>query len=135
MQLPTTGLVYIKDQLLLLAFSANKQCFYLPGGKVDKSETPVQALCREIKEELNVILTADDLQYYTHIAAPAFGEAAGVVMEQDCFLVKKEIQPLASAEIQELRYFTLAAYRQLPRTAPGVIMLLEQLTAEGKIRK
>lgn len=32
----------------------NKQCFYLPGGKVDAAETAKQFLTREIEEELNV---------------------------------------------------------------------------------
>jgi hypothetical protein len=31
--LPCSGLLHIKDRKLLLAFSRNKQCFYLPGGK------------------------------------------------------------------------------------------------------
>ena len=44
----------IKDKKLLLAFSKNKQCFYLPGGKIDTGETAKQALCREIGEELNI---------------------------------------------------------------------------------
>jgi len=133
MQLHTVGLVHIAHQQVLLAFSANKQCFYLPGGKIDKNETAVQALCREIEEELQVSLTADDLVYYTHISAPAFGEAAGITMEQECYLIKKDIHPLASAEIEELRYFSLASYLQMPRTAPGVVLLLQLLTAEGKI--
>ena len=57
MQLHTAGLIAIKDKKLLLAFSKNKQCFYLPGGKVDDTETAKQALCREIEEELNVHIT------------------------------------------------------------------------------
>jgi hypothetical protein len=33
MQLQTAGLVVIKNRKLLLAFSKNKQAFYLPGAK------------------------------------------------------------------------------------------------------
>lgn len=131
MQLRTAGLLCIKNKKLLLAFSKNKQCFYLPGGKIDAAETAKQALCREVKEELNAEITETALAYYTHISAPAFGEADGMVMEQDCFLLLRDIQPQAAAEIGELRYFSLAGYMLEARQAPGAVMILQQLTAEG----
>ncbi|MFT3935635.1 MAG: NUDIX domain-containing protein [Chitinophagaceae bacterium] len=133
MQLFTAGLLVIKEKKLLLAFSKNKQCFYLPGGKVEKGETAQAALCREIEEELGVQLLETDLQYHTHISAPAYGEANGIIMEQDCFLVLKEITPSAAAEIGELRYFSLNEYLMQTNTAPGAIMILEELKAAGLI--
>ena len=133
MQLTTAGLLAIKDRKLLLAFSNNKKCFYLPGGKIDDHETAVQALCREIEEELNVPLQESDLHYYTHITAPAYGEMNGTIMEQDCFLVKKPVTPLASAEISELRYFTLKEYLAEPQTAPGAVRVLEKLKEDNLI--
>jgi len=105
MHLPTAGLLVIENRKLLLAYSKNKKCFYLPGGKIDKSETAIQALCREIEEELNLSLHENELSYYTHITAPAYGENNGVIMEQDCFLLNKPVEPIASAEIGELKYF------------------------------
>jgi 8-oxo-dGTP pyrophosphatase MutT (NUDIX family) len=127
MHLPTAGLLIIKDRKLLLAYSKNKNCFYLPGGKVDAHETAAQALCREIKEELNVPLRESDLKYYTHITAPAYGEINGTIMEQDCFLINESVEPIASAEIGELRYFTLSEYLSQTQTAPGAIKVLEIL--------
>ena len=88
------GLLLIKDRKLLLAFSRNKQCFYLPGGKIDAGETAAQALCREIREELNIPIDEKELRFYTHITAPAYGEEKGVVMEQDCFILDKEVHPV-----------------------------------------
>lgn len=134
MQLATAGLLVINDRKLLLAWSRNKQCFYLPGGKVDMGETPVEALCREIAEELNTRLLPEDLAYYTHISAPAYGENTGVIMEQDCYLLKKPISPTASAEIGELRYFSLPDYLLETNQAPGAVMILEQLTREGLLQ-
>ena len=133
MKMHTAGLLVIKDKKLLFAFSNNKQCFYLPGGKIEPAETAQQALCREIAEEMHVQLAETDLEYYTHITAPAFGESAGVVMEQDCFLLKKEIAPRAAAEIGALRYFTLKEYALQARQAPGAVQVLRQLTAAGLI--
>ncbi|PSL35042.1 NUDIX domain-containing protein [Chitinophaga ginsengisoli] len=68
--LKTVGLLSVQQRKLLLAYSRNKQCFYLPGGKVDAGESERQALCREIAEELNVSITEQELVYYTHVTAP-----------------------------------------------------------------
>ena len=133
MKLPTAGLLVVRDRKLLLAFSRNKQCFYLPGGKVEGNETAASALCREIAEEMNLHLQESDLSYYTHITAHAYGEDEGVVMEQDCFFVRGEVSPQPGAEIGELRYFTLAEYLLQERRAPGAILILQKLNEEDLI--
>jgi len=132
-KLRTAGLLVIKNNKLLLAYSRNKQCFYLPGGKALNGETAEEALCREIAEELNVQLAETELEYYAHISAPAYGEEIGMIMEQDCFLIAHEIHPVAAAEIAELRYFSLQEYLRQPNTAPGAVMILQQLTAAGLV--
>jgi 8-oxo-dGTP pyrophosphatase MutT (NUDIX family) len=131
--LVTVGLLAIRERKLLLAFSNNKQCFYLPGGKIDAGETPELALCREIAEELNIQLSPDDLAYYTHISAPAYGERNGIIMEQDCYFVHHDIKPTPSAEIGKVAYFTLADYLQETNQAPGAVMILEKLKEEKLI--
>lgn len=117
----------------MLAYSKNKKCFYLPGGKIDKDETSIECLCREIEEELNISLTGNDLSYYTHITAPAYGENNGVIMEQDCFLLNKTVEPVASAEIGDIKYFSLEEYLLEPNTAPGAIKVLETLKEDKLI--
>ncbi len=131
--LPCAGLLYIENRKLLLAYSSKKQCFYLPGGKIDANETAAGALCREVLEEMNVEICEADLEYYTHITAPAYGEKEGVIMEQDCFMLYKKINPSASAEVEQLQYFSVAAYKIQPNQAPGAIMILEQLQKAGLI--
>ncbi|MFI5187696.1 MAG: NUDIX domain-containing protein [Chitinophagales bacterium] len=133
MKLPTAGLLIIQNRKLLLAYSRNKQCFYLPGGKMNSGETAIKALCREIAEEMNVTVEERELKYHTHISAPAYGEENGIIMEQDCFLLDRDISPQASAEIGELKYFALNDYLSEMNKAPGAIMILEQLKNEGRI--
>jgi 8-oxo-dGTP pyrophosphatase MutT (NUDIX family) len=116
-----------------VAFSKNKQCFYLPGGKNDNDETACQALCREIKEELNITLHENELSYYTHITAPAYGENKDVIMEQDCFYLNETKEPTPSAEISEVKYFSLEEYLLQTNIAPGVVMILVRLKEDGLI--
>lgn len=130
--LPCAGLIAIHDRKLLLAFSNNKQAWYLPGGKINKDETPIAALQREIAEELNLRLSSDNLEWYTHIIAPAFGEDS-LEMHQDCFRCLIPIQPLASAEIGDLRYFSRTDYAWEPMQVPGVLIAFEQLEKDGLI--
>ena len=129
----TAGLLLIKNRQLLLAFSTNKQCFYLPGGKLNPGETAPQALCREVEEELHLSITVSELIYYTHISAAAFREAEGIMMEQDCYMLNRAVTPRASAEISAIQYFTLSAYLRQPQQAPGAVMILQQLAAAGLV--
>jgi 8-oxo-dGTP pyrophosphatase MutT (NUDIX family) len=133
MQLATAGLLIIKERKLLLAFSINKACFYLPGGKIDTGETAEEGLCREIEEELNVQLHPRELSYYCHITAPAYGETKGIIMEQDCFFINKIINPVAAAEIGDLKYFSRDEYLQQENKAPGAIMILEKLKKDNLV--
>ena len=66
----TAGLLVIKQNKFLLAYSNNKQAWYLPGGKIDKNETADEALIHEIKEELNIELKESGLKFYAHFTAP-----------------------------------------------------------------
>ncbi len=133
MQVKTAGLLVVKNRKLLLAFSNNKQCYYLPGGKLDAGEDSVQALCREIEEELAVRLKKEELKYYTHISAAAYGEPAGTIMEQDCYFAMNNINPVAAAEIGGLQYFSLDEYKREAKQAPGAVMILEQLQRDNYI--
>jgi len=133
MKLPTAGLLIIEERKLLLAYSRNKQCFYLPGGKIDTGETVAKALCREIAEEMNVTISEYELNFYTHISAPAYGEENGIIMEQDCFFLHRNIIPQPSAEIGELKYFSLIEYLSEINRAPGAVMILQRLKNEGLI--
>ena len=127
MKLKTAGLLLIKERKLLMAYSSNKACFYLPGGKINHGESVQEGLCREILEELNLPLLPQDLHYFCHITAPAYGEKDGIIMEQDCFFAETKYQPVARAEINLLQYFTLNEYLGLENQAPGAISILKIL--------
>ncbi|MBS1579162.1 MAG: NUDIX domain-containing protein [Bacteroidetes bacterium] len=129
--LHTSGLVLINKNKVLLALSKNKNAFYLPGGKVNKNENAKQALIREIEEELSCVLKDDRLKFYKHITAPAFGENANIIMEQDCFFYNEELNIVPSAEIEKTEWFSKAEYLLQKNIAPGVIKLFELLEEDG----
>ena len=54
-------------------------------------------------------------------------------MEQACFFLHRDIAPQASAEIGELKYFSLNDYLSEINRAPGAVMILEQLQRDGFI--
>jgi 8-oxo-dGTP pyrophosphatase MutT (NUDIX family) len=129
-QLPTAGLLVVKNNKLLLTYSKNKKAWYLPGGKLDEGETSKIALIREIKEELSLDLQDDKLSFYCHITAQAYGED-NLLMEQDCFLydLQEVIQP--TNEIEAVKYFDYNEYLEEEIQVEGVVMVFEELI-QGK---
>lgn len=127
----TSGLLVIRDNKLLLAYSNNKKAWYLPGGKVDAGETSVQALQREIQEELNLTLDITALQYYCHITAPAFGEQNNIIMEQDCYLYELQQDITPGNEIGGIQYFDYHTYLLEPAQVVGVLEVFKKLQADN----
>ena len=125
--LPTAGLVVVKGDKLLLAYSKNKKAWYLPGGKIDDGESSLETLQREIFEELNIVLNAEQLKYYFHITSPAYGEEPPIIMEQDCFIyqLNEKIEP--KNEIGEVRFFDIKMYQSEPAQVPGVLLVFDKL--------
>ncbi|WP_422798769.1 NUDIX hydrolase [Sphingobacterium sp. Mn56C] len=132
--LKTAGLVVVAANKLLLAFSKNKQAWYLPGGKIDAGEDALQALQREVLEELNLVLDPGKINYYCHITAPAFGEAPDLIMEQDCFRydLREDITP--GNEIDEVKYFTYQEYLLEEYQVVGVLQVFDILVKDGSLR-
>lgn len=133
MKLLTAGLIVTKNNQLLLAYSSNKNAWYLPGGKVDKGETTKEALIREIREELNIDLQPDKIENYKHISAPAYGESPELIMEQDTFRYNLTEEILPSHEITAVKFFDLGIYKQEPAQVSGVLKVFALLKEDGII--
>jgi 8-oxo-dGTP pyrophosphatase MutT (NUDIX family) len=59
----TAGLVVVQERKLPLAFSRNKQAWYLPGGKKEPGENDQQTLVREVQEELGMVFQPEELRF------------------------------------------------------------------------
>lgn len=98
------GAVIIRDRKVLMTRTRGKDIFVNPGGKLEAGETPAQALIRELREELGIMVTEADFELLgTFHAQAAYDPAKALVM--DVFAVhawKGEITP--QREIEELAW-------------------------------
>lgn len=99
------ALIYIKNRQILMALSKGNDAYYIPGGKREGNETDEQALVREIREELNVKILPQTMEYYGVFTAQAHGKPAGVTVQMTCYAGNFSGQAQPGAEIQDLAYY------------------------------
>lgn len=97
---------------LLLVRKCGTQMFMLPGGKRESGETPLQALIRELDEELHLQLPASALTPLGHFSEAAANEPDTRV-EADIFRapLAQPVQP--AAELEELRWLSASDPRSV----------------------
>ena len=103
--------------LLLVAKRAAPDIYYLPGGKPEAGEAPLDCLRREVLEELGVKI--DAAEPFTEVHAPAALE--GVEMWMSVFLTRLGGDPVPAAEITAVRWWPEASVRLAPAVRDHVI--------------
>ena len=77
--------IEIQDKTILSTRSKGKDTYYIPGGKREIGETDIQALTREIKEELSVDLIEDSIQFLGIFTGQAHGHSEGIQVKMQCY--------------------------------------------------
>ncbi|MBD3245340.1 MAG: NUDIX domain-containing protein [Candidatus Moranbacteria bacterium] len=96
--------IHIKNRKVLGARTKGKAAFYVPGGKRETGESDKQALIREVKEELQVDLIPDSIEYMQTFRAQAYNKPKGTEVQMKCFRADFKGKIKQDNEIAELNY-------------------------------
>ncbi len=122
--------MYLKDKKVLETLSYGKDTWYIPGGKREGNETDIEALMREVKEELSVDLLLETIRHYGTFEAQAHGKPEDTVVRMTCYSADfmGELQP--TSEVERLAYF---AYADKHKTSPVDHLVFNDLKAKSLI--
>lgn len=96
--------IIIKDRKLLITRTRGKDFFVAPGGKLEAGETSVEALARELKEELSIEIVPEQVEKLDTYTAVATG-TSGTQLQMDVYFVHEwNGDIVAQAEVEELRW-------------------------------
>lgn len=98
---------------LLVVRKARTRWFMQAGGKIEPGEDPAAALCRELREELGLVVTRRDLHPLGRFSAPAANEP-GQRVDAMVFHLRLDHDPIPAAEIAEAVWVDPAQALALP---------------------
>ena len=104
-QIDKLAWIELKNKSILMAKSYGKEIFYIPGGKREVGETDVQALLREVHEELTVSIDERTLKYLGVFEAQAHGQPEGTIVKMTCYSGEYSGQLKTSSEIEEIGWY------------------------------
>ncbi len=105
---------------------------HVPGGKREGRESDLQALLREIAEELTVTLLPGTVRHVgTYQAGPPGCHQGATVVRMSCYTGDYTGTLAPSSEIEELAWFCYADRHRVP---PVNQMLFDDLKAAGELR-
>ena len=116
---------------LLVVRKRGTTVFMQPGGKFEPGESPVEALHREVREELGIAVV--EVRELGHHDAAAANEP-GYRVAADLFFVTVDGEPRIGAEIEEMRWIDPCAPGDIalaPLTAGAVLDFLRGVSHPG----
>lgn len=98
------GGVIIQNRKFLVTRSVNKTFFIAPGGKLEGNENSIQALAREMMEEVQVRINTQTLENLGSFVAKAAGKE-DKVLQMDVFIIHDyDGMPTPSNEVEEIKW-------------------------------
>ncbi|PTK31251.1 DNA mismatch repair protein MutT [Staphylococcus hominis] len=112
-----------EDQILLVQVR-HREKYYFPGGKIDEGETLLEAIQREIEEELQLHFSQDDFTYIGKVIGEAYPQP-NTLTELNGFKVNQSINwndVQIDNEVTDIRWFNKSDTQYI---APAVIKWIE----------
>ncbi|MHC5226074.1 NUDIX hydrolase [Ignatzschineria sp. LJL83] len=101
------GIIIDPKGRLLIVRKQDTQKYMLPGGKIDAGETPIQALMRELYEEVNIQIPPALAHFIKEYEAPAANEPGYFIRSNLFFILLPEAVNITPAsEIAEALWIT-----------------------------
>lgn len=122
--------IEIRDRKLLVTLSKGKDTWYIPGGKREKGESDIQALVREVREELQVEILPSTARLYGIFEAQAHGKPEGVMVRMTCYTAGYSGTLSPAAEIGKMDYF---GFEKKELCSPVDHLIFDDLKAKGLI--
>jgi 8-oxo-dGTP diphosphatase len=108
----------IKNKKLLLVGNSELGILWSPGGGIEGSETPLEALKRELKEEVGLKLKSAK-HYIDHIHKDPTGESKDRDMK--FFIVEAEGTPAPNNEVEIIYWYSRQDYEVgKPKVSPTI---------------
>ncbi|MBX5320003.1 MULTISPECIES: NUDIX hydrolase [Staphylococcus] len=120
-------LVEEKDDKILLVQVRNREKYYFPGGKIDDGESYVEALQRELKEELCLDLAEEELEFIGTVVGKAYPQP-DTHTELNGFRTTRPIdwsKATTDNEITDIQWFDI---KDTEYIAPAVITWINQFS-------
>ena len=122
--------IELVNRKVLETCSYNKDKWYIPGGKREPGENGMQALTREIKEELRVDLISETIKKYGVFEAQAHGKPEGTIVRMTCYTAKYIGTLKPGAEVEKMDWFD---YDKRDMVSPVDQLIFDDLKAKNLI--
>ena len=122
--------IEIRDRRVLETCSYGKDKWYIPGGKRDGDESDLEALMREMKEELQVDVIPETVEHYGTFEAQAHGKPEGTIVRMTCYTGRYDGTLTPSAEVEKMDWFD---HSRRGETSPVDQLIFDDLKARGLI--
>ncbi|HCV9276248.1 MAG: NUDIX domain-containing protein [Staphylococcus warneri] len=120
------NLLYVKNNYILLVKVRNNEKYYLPGGKIEKNENSLDALIRELNEELNIRMSKETFNFVCSIEDVAYPDNQNSVILNCYHSDVSSYNLIKSNEITDIKMIALEDKHLMAPAVVKIVKLIEK---------